>query len=878
MASSNSRHASSGRQRDIRRGNNHHPLAPRPQRISNPQIANRHDDRPLGVPPNHLQQQTPAPRPPYGHPQAQYPTFTRAGITAPVATTAPPSYEGVSIATGAVPPEVMSCPNTTQFYQQNSGPSAYHPNAVYLPPGGYEPNAFSPSGFGAAPPTSQPYSRQIDSALHLSGLSWVPPPNLVPNMAAATSQPPFGAVYPSPAQDYGAVPPHQHQGGPSNTPPDDPLTAFSDLPTGSYYSDFGHVNPVAVPGASQSFDISTGDENVRRYFSGMLIEHPRHSAQPRVLHERAEAESIWGQEQYDASGQQPPIVDSIAHAGEHLFLDPRPISATQPPPTIQFIQQDGKTQPPATGRTGTRRGPSDPAATKKTRKAGACISCQVRKGSKQGTCAFDGQRGDPCPPCVKFFGENASKYCVRIPTGNVKEFLPFEMDASDATPPPPAFPHLDGNLGEEDLTVYLTTVPSTLTASPTAIFRPDGSSTLPLEPLVSYLKRFTEDNFVVEINLGRALRLDDEENNQIRDLEMCACYLLVISKVARAEYRTELSPNHIAIAQHISQWLLRFYFSKYSETFKSLFKRSVSWMKSPRKEGMRRNVATWVMCGLFKLAEYQTTIIIPSPETIPATDIAHQSSIPGKLVALSGQRLTKIKNLAQFAVAEVMNKEKGKPLKRFEEFVSDILPKLTGPDITIAHATTPSTSLDHPNTPPATVGLRGDTNPFNKSGVARVSDFLRYPGDTDIATLFLNTDSSAPTRDSPISVHPPAAQSDSSQPGNFSIATQLDLEFDYAYNLSDDISSLPLSPLSFPNEPAAPVGPSIMISSTDPASNDLGASRAASGWPDSSLDFEFEDQCLSSGDESGGVLRLASRTEGAEGDWCATSEETDSSY
>jgi hypothetical protein len=93
---------------------------------------------------------------------------------------------------------------------------------------------------------------------------------------------------------------------------------------------------------------------------------------------------------------------------------------------------------------------------------------------------------------------------------------------------------------------------------------------------------------------------------------MCTSYLLAISGHAQTEYRTELDTINIRLAQQISYRILQQYLTQYTERFKSLFERSIEWMKARKKDGNWRDVAAWLMCGLYKLAKFQATIFVPS--------------------------------------------------------------------------------------------------------------------------------------------------------------------------------------------------------------------------------------------------------------------------
>ena len=95
------------------------------------------------------------------------------------------------------------------------------------------------------------------------------------------------------------------------------------------------------------------------------------------------------------------------------------------------------------------------------------------------------------------------------------------------------------------------------------------------------------------------------------DLEMCARYLLAISEHAQTEFRTELHPINILLAQQISHRILRQYLTRYTDRFESLFERSIEWMKARKKDGMQRDVAAWLMCGLSELVKLQATISFP---------------------------------------------------------------------------------------------------------------------------------------------------------------------------------------------------------------------------------------------------------------------------
>src|SRR5579862_3396292 len=93
---------------------------------------------------------------------------------------------------------------------------------------------------------------------------------------------------------------------------------------------------------------------------------------------------------------------------------------------------------------------------------------------------------------------------------------------------------------------------------------------------------------------------------------MCASYLLAISGHSQTEYRTEINTNNIYLAQQISYRILQQFLTRYTEKFKSLFERSIEWMKARKKDGMQRDVAAWLMCGLYELVMFQATIFVPN--------------------------------------------------------------------------------------------------------------------------------------------------------------------------------------------------------------------------------------------------------------------------
>jgi hypothetical protein len=84
-----------------------------------------------------------------------------------------------------------------------------------------------------------------------------------------------------------------------------------------------------------------------------------------------------------------------------------------------------------------------------------------------------------------------------------------------------------------------------------------------------------------------------------------------------------------------------------------------------------------------------------------------QSSIAERLVTPAKRVLQDFKSLAELATTGMNNP----PSVGFEEFTTGILSNLSAPDITIAHAFVPRVDSQ---TPTAIVGLRGNTNPFDK--------------------------------------------------------------------------------------------------------------------------------------------------------------------
>ena len=60
--------------------------------------------------------------------------------------------------------------------------------------------------------------------------------------------------------------------------------------------------------------------------------------------------------------------------------------------------------------------------------------------------------------------------------------------------------------------------------------------------------------------------------------------------------------------------------------------------------------------------------------------------------------------------------ERERPRVPFEQFAHTILPirDLSAPSIIVAHAFIPGVDLNNTQRPTALVGLRGDTNPFDK--------------------------------------------------------------------------------------------------------------------------------------------------------------------
>jgi hypothetical protein len=89
-----------------------------------------------------------------------------------------------------------------------------------------------------------------------------------------------------------------------------------------------------------------------------------------------------------------------------------------------------------------------------------------------------------------------------------------------------------------------------------------------------------------------------------------------------------------------------------------------------------------------------------------------QSELSSKLTTPATERLEDVKKLAACAM-HVMNH---KPPTSFESFAENILPirNLTAPGVTIAHAFMPRVNSDNTQPPTAIVGLRGNTNPFDK--------------------------------------------------------------------------------------------------------------------------------------------------------------------
>lgn len=96
------------------------------------------------------------------------------------------------------------------------------------------------------------------------------------------------------------------------------------------------------------------------------------------------------------------------------------------------------------------------------------------------------------------------------------------------------------------------------------------------------------------------------------DFEICACYLVAISRHAETEYRTELSSIDVLIAKQISHRVTQLYLRRYTSTFRTLLEDSIDWMKARRSDRMQRDVAGWIMCGLFRLIEFQTAISMPT--------------------------------------------------------------------------------------------------------------------------------------------------------------------------------------------------------------------------------------------------------------------------
>src|SRR5579862_1501631 len=89
-----------------------------------------------------------------------------------------------------------------------------------------------------------------------------------------------------------------------------------------------------------------------------------------------------------------------------------------------------------------------------------------------------------------------------------------------------------------------------------------------------------------------------------------------------------------------------------------------------------------------------------------------QSELATRLVNPAKKCLEDVRKLAACATCG-MN---CKPSTPFEEFAASILPSrnLSAPGIAIAHASMPRVNFNNTQPPTAIVGLRGNTNPFDK--------------------------------------------------------------------------------------------------------------------------------------------------------------------
>ncbi|KAI9772138.1 MAG: hypothetical protein M1839_002550 [Geoglossum umbratile] len=700
-------------------------------------------------------------------------------------------------------------------------------------------------------------------------------PQPFPIYAAPIQQPspvPFYISGPPSASQYPTIPPV-------------PTLA----PTDSYHAPSEYTHPLPMTSGVSSvaeshqrmFNPSAIDGNIpaQKFLSEMFTEPTQQATGPRAHRERAEAMSLWGNDWQVNQGQSD-VSTSVMHVGKHLPLNSKSIARVQPDfPPLQIVEQDGITQPTTSGRGRSRKGPSDHEAYKKTRAAKACMLCHIKRGSKPyGTCAVD--TGKPCPPCVSLFGGDADRYCIRIGHQNLRKFLPFNKDVVQSIlPRAPNLSQLERVL-DEDLTVYCKSNTSSnlrsLPVDPILAFKFDGSSNLSEKPSHDNLDVFVKDNFIVKLHLDQKLlkQLDPQEIKPLRSLEVCARYLLAISGHAQTEYRTELHPINITLAQQISYRILQQYWTRYADIFESLFELSIEWMKARKKDGMRRDVAAWLMCGLYELVEFQTAIFVPNS----------LSGLSSKLTTPATECLEDVKKLAACAM-HVMNHKPSIPL---ESFAENILPirNLAAPGVTIAHAFMPRVNSNNTQPPTAIVGLRGNTNPFDKPNPIKIADLHSSSGDMGMENLQrLLTPRPAPqvtntqvAANRPSPVTPPAAQPGEPGPGTWSIDTQLD-EVDCRFDPSELLSNQPYNTLpSHDNDlavsftpfhtPPLPNTPEIYHNGTyntaQPQSTALVYSVAQGSH---FANYSFEDECVTSDDGEDEGLRRASVTSRTRSSW-----------
>ncbi|KAI9763564.1 MAG: hypothetical protein M1840_000426 [Geoglossum simile] len=704
---------------------------------------------------------------------------------------------------------------------------------------------------------------------------------------------PFGSVNAALIQQANSVPFYQHQPVPpveSQGQAIPPVPVFSTAGNQHDFSGYGQPLPVAgsAPSApesyQQTFNFSAIDKNIpaQKFFKEMFIAPPQPASGPKTYHDPAEAMSFWGevsQGQLSVNGQQPSVGASVLHAGKHLSPNLESIPSTPADfPPLQIVEQDGITQPAITGRGRSRRGPANPGEYKKTRTAGACVLCQIKRGSKPfGSCTVD--TGKPCPPCVSMFADNADNHCIRIDNQNLRKCLPFDKSVMQSfLPRAPNLSQLKRVHGE-DLTVYLTPSTSSNLRSPLVdpilAFKFDGSSNLSERPSHDNLDTFIKKHFAVQLHLdqGQRSRLVPLEDKPLQDLEMCASYLRAISGHAQTEYRTELGTTNIHLAQQISYRILQQYLTRYTDKFKSLFERSIEWMKARKKDGMRRDVAAWLMCGLYELVKFQAAIFVPSS----------LSELTSRLISPAKNCLEDIRKLAACA-AYGMNSKISIPL---EEFAASVLPSrhLSAPGVTIAHAFMPRVNSNNTQPPTAIVGLRGNTTPFDKPNSVKVADLHASSGDMGMENLqrlltprpTLQTTSTPVTTDHGSPIMYLATQTGEPVPATWSTATERD-EVDYRYNPSDLLSNQPYD--AFPtHEPT----PSFIPFHTPPLPNSgiLQPGYYNTPQPTNCAKRSFEDDCATSDEGDDDDLRQASMTSEAKSSWgtrTVITEETGTSF